>query len=235
MDKKLLDFPDGIRNNILSGNNMKFFFVLLVCYYVNGIAETICIDPGPEDTSFFYNSYEIPGALESKRLNGQIIPVDIYFGKDKQLCTKKAEIELVILQDDKMGVWPQCVSVVTGYLIQSGGTPLTEPAGFTDMMRMPAQIWPESEYRLSDNTRYIPSQTGYKAVFTGTGSKPLVFSGIHFEIKTPVISGRKIIGLRLTISNYHDFNARNHTWRNPISILQKSPVRIIPGSLPEKQ
>jgi hypothetical protein len=203
---------------------------ILCCFCSNCLAEITNIDPGADDTSFFYNSYEMPGFPKNAKLDGRMITLDFYFCNDKLVRAQKVEIELVIIQDDKLGVAPRENSLVTGYLINSDSLPLTESILFPNTLTMPAQIWSVPGYILPDGTEYLPAQKGYRMLFTGTRSKPLVFSGIHFDVKTPALFGRKIIGCRLTLSNYLDYNKKTGIWLNPIHISKKIPDHAVPKS-----
>lgn len=171
----------------------------------------------------FIQDFSILNPLEGTFLNGQSQSVNIFFTNNEFLVAagfSSATIDLFISQSGPIGTWPTNRYCVTGYLIDAAGNPVTPPVGFPDSGSIPAQVWSGWPFYLPDGTQYLPATKMFESQFSGNivyGSSagfyinPIVFSGIHFDIKYPVSPANEILGGRIVIANFDDpiFNTPN--------------------------
>lgn len=211
--------------------------LICLCLALSSRAAIIEFNPGPKDTSFFYNYYNFRGVLGDTPMLGQDFSLDFVFSDNKFFTAPKMDINFMIAQ--KPMEWPERFFSVKGFLFDSLGHKVSDLVIFDNTSNGPgfivpddAILFPEDAYYLlpDGKTKYVPAQTGYSAFFDSTPGDPLLFSGVHFDISAPVSPSDTILGVSLDFSNFRDFNEMTLEFENPIYI---SPMQLPYHSVPE--
>jgi hypothetical protein len=171
----------------------------------------------------YIQDFTVLNPLEGTILNGQTQSVNIFFTNDEYLVAaglSSFTLDLFINQSGPVGAYPTNGYCVTGYLIDAAGNPLSSPLCFPDSGTIPEQSWLGWPFYLPNGTEYLPATKMFESQFAGTpiyGNSggyfvnPIIFSGVHFDIKYPNSPTNEVLGGRIVIANFTDpiFNSPN--------------------------
>lgn len=179
-------------------------------------AAIVIVDPGNTGTNTSYiQDFYVLNSLNGTVLNGQSQSFDIFFTNNEFLVAAGFTgftIDLFINQSGDVGTWPTNSYSVMGYLMDAAGNPTTASVPFPDSGTMPAQVWPDWPFYLSDGTQYLPATKIYESKFSGSriyGNpngyyiNPITFSGVHFDITSPIDPTNTLMGGRIVIANFN--------------------------------
>jgi hypothetical protein len=173
----------------------------------------------------YIQDFSVLNTLDGTLLNGQSYSLNVFFDDNNFLVAAgytSFTMDLFVNQSGAIGAWPADGCCVTGYLIDAAGNPLSSAVSFPDSGSVPAQVWPGWPFYLSDGTEYIPPTKMFEAQFSGVNIygnpggyyiNPIIFSGVHFDIKYSVSPTNEVIGGRIVIANF-------------IDLLQSSPIPV---------
>jgi len=172
--------------------------------------------PESGTSTSYVEDFSILDPLSGASLDGQHQSVDIFFANDDFLVDAgyaSFTVDLFINETGTIGIWPTNEYCVIGYLIDAAGNPLSTPVSFPDSGTLPAQVWPGWPYYMPDGTQYLPAAKMFEAQFAGSpvyGNpagfyvNPIIFSGVHFDIKFPVCPADSVVGGRLVIASFSE-------------------------------
>ena len=172
--------------------------------------------PDSGTSTSYVEDFSILDPLSGTSLNGQSQSVNIFFNDDDFLVGAgytSFTMDLFINETGTIGIWPTNEYCVIGYLIDAAGNPLSTPVNFPDSGTIPAQVWPGWPYYMPDGTQYLPATKMFEAQFAGTpvyGNpagfyvNPIIFSGVHFDIRFPACPADSVVGGRIVIANFNE-------------------------------
>jgi hypothetical protein len=191
--------------------------MLVFIVFLNARAVIVTIDaPTPGTMISYFQDFSVLDALGGTTLNGQSQSVDVFFADNNFMVavgSSSFTVDLFINQSGPIGTYPTNDFCLTGYLIDAAGNPLSPPVSIAGSGTIPAQVWPDWPFYLPNGTEYLPATTMFEAEFSGTiiyGNPagyyvdPIIFSGIHFDLKYPTGPARVVAGGRLVMVNFDD-------------------------------
>jgi hypothetical protein len=197
---------------------------LLFITVKNSEATVVAISvPNVGTTISYMQDFTVLNPLEGAILNGQTQSVNIFFTNNNFLVAaglSSFTVDLFINQSGPIGAWPTNGYCVTGYLIDAAGNPLSSEICFPDSGTFPEQSWVGWPFYLPNGTEYLPATKMFESQFAGTPIygdsagyfvNPIIFSGVHFDIKYPNSPTNEVLGGRIVIANFTDpiFNSPN--------------------------